>query len=277
MIDSEIKIYNLKYNSSIITKDQELLEYDCSSNPYANEREVFHMRDFFATGQYMGAKYSGLFSPRFTEKTGLTGYSVKRFINANPGYDVYVFDRNVIQPYQFFNIWEHGEHCHPGLKALSSDLFKESGLNFEINQFPRQTWKEIAFCNYWVGNAKFWSEFMLFLDPVLKTLDRDASGGRKYYRPTEYSREGNYLFIPFILERMFSTFISMNTTIRMAKFPFKLKARSGPNVAVSKAIQVIDKNDRIGNYDDFFHTILALMRDKQYWLLAPLLSQYEQL
>ena len=277
MINSEIILYNIKYTASVGTKDPEFLEYDCSGTPHVEEREVFHMRDFFAAGQHIRAKYSGLLSPRFTTKTGLTGHNVKEFIRDNPGHDVYIFDRNMIQPYQFFNIWEHGEHFHPGLKALTSDLFKDSGLSFEISQFPRQTRKQFAFCNFWVGNAEFWSEFMQFLDPVLKTLDRDASGVRKYYRLAKYGREGDHSFVPFVLERMLSTFLSMVPTIRAAKYPFKLSTRSGLNDPISVAIQVVDENDRSGNYDDVFHRILALMRDKQYENLAPLLYQHNYL
>ena len=51
MINSEIILYNIKYTASVGTKDPEFLEYDCSGTPHVEEREVFHMRDFFAAGQ----------------------------------------------------------------------------------------------------------------------------------------------------------------------------------------------------------------------------------
>ena len=72
-----------------------------------------------------------------SEKTGKTGREFIDFIQANPGYDVYFINPFPQNAYYTYNVWVHGDYCHPGLMALAHRLFYLAGIPFNITGMGR--------------------------------------------------------------------------------------------------------------------------------------------
>ena len=68
-----------------------------------------------------------------------------------------------------------------------------------------------AFCNYFVAMPSFWNSYFAFVDKVITLLDQEVAKGsevRVIFAGTgSYHRDGNITMKPFVIERLFSTFI----------------------------------------------------------------------
>lgn len=124
--------------------DPAFAPYDWRHNPHPELREIAIFFDMFDKGRYREATYTGLFSKRFGEKTGAAGSQLIRFIEKNPGYDVYFMN-----PYHYFkmysyNIWDHGELWHPGIIDLTQKLFIKANIDITIDRYERENEKNFA-------------------------------------------------------------------------------------------------------------------------------------
>ena len=187
------------------------LENFIHDNKAPLEREFPTYKFFYYEKIYLEADLTGILSPKFKEKTGLNGDQFKKIIKDNPGYDCYFINPFESDLYLFFNIWTQAECCHPGIFEISKSLIKKvTGL--DITQMPRATHRDLAFCNFWVGSQAFWEKFIPFCEKISKEmlLERDI-----FFKTTTHYNKSNLPFYPFVIERLFSTFLSFNKDIKV--------------------------------------------------------------
>lgn len=213
-------VYQIQYSDEIIGEfDPAFLRYDCRDNPEPDEREVAHMLRFYSEGSWRlsNIRYFGLVSPKFTSKTGISGQTFIDWIDANPGYDVYFINPFPQLIYWHYNVWTQGEFWHPGLSDLANALFDSAGIDVQIQYLPRNTAATVLYSNYWVGNEKFWHEYMTFLNKFVAAIEHlDESSRKKLYELAPHYAPATYF--PFIFERLFSTFLILNEEI--ASLPY---------------------------------------------------------
>jgi hypothetical protein len=107
-----------------------------------------------------------------------------------------------------FNVWQQGVQCgHAGLDKIIG--FLESSLALPFNApMDKNTF---AFCNYFVAKPSFWNSYFAFVDKVIVLLDQEVAKGSEvgaiYAGTGSYHRDGNITMKPFVIERLFSTFI----------------------------------------------------------------------
>lgn len=205
--DNNIKLHQIYYNKS------QLHSISKYATPYFNSEDndskIWHEFGVFVREyvkmSYKHYKYSGYVSWRFEEKTTIKLHKFLNFILENPGYDVYFINPFPELELLYKNVWDQGEEHHPGITQLAQELLNIANLNVKISeiQFNSNT---MGFCNYWVGNNKFWEEFLNFTLPIYKYLSNITEKERlKYLKDSGYHTGVGY--IPFIMERMFSTFL----------------------------------------------------------------------
>lgn len=163
---------------------------------------------------------TGVLSPKFFAKTGLTSDDVQSWIADNPGYDLYCIDGRPFVPYAYYNAMEraerrHGPHFEQRLRSLAAEI----GLELPGGS-GRQT-SEMAFhCNYWIGTQAFWHAWGRDVVGPIWRLRETASGiARVLFQRASYRSPTPVFLIAFIYERMLSMYLA-SRTVRHLAYPW---------------------------------------------------------
>ena len=173
----------------IDNSEAQLFEYQC-------------YRKMLNEGLHKNCDYIGLFSPKFSQKSNQSVLDILHWIHRNPGYDIYTFNPFPHEAYFFFNQWDSGEFHHPGLKDLARSVFDAFGFQ-DIDLFPRMAVERVVYCNFWVASGKFFSRYVEFLNEVTGFI---LQRPEQFLADTRH-RGGMTPFFPFLIERLFSTYL----------------------------------------------------------------------
>ncbi|MGP1607870.1 MAG: hypothetical protein ACTTGU_06980 [Moraxella sp.] len=218
-----IFLYQIWYDEhSQPNNNSGLYGFDCRHNPEFLKREVAHLIRFYDEIVCNGedSDYFSLLSPRFCEKTGLRIQQVHNFIKDNKGYDIYLFNPYPMNVYCNFNVWDHGEDNHTGLKEITNKLFDMAGFDFNVNTPHRNNIYTTVYCNYWVASKVFFDDFINLLKLLDFTIDSMATEERsKYFSETTYRTKAS--FYPFIFERIICSYLLKNPQIRSLPYIYQ--------------------------------------------------------
>lgn len=246
---SEIGLYTIYYSDAIGLPSVGFSVYDCRKQPHKEEREVFHMFDFHQKKMHLKHEVCALLSPEYSQKTHVTAHEIRDFIKKNPGFDLYLLDPFHITAYAYYNVWTQGERWHLGLIDVANELLRLSGYNLDVSTFPRQLPAVVNYCNYWAGTSQFWDTYINFLKPMVEVIKKDKKSGGVFYQTTRYNKKvGDFKFIPFVLERMLSTFLSLNPHIKVIRYPVNIEM----DAATAEILEAIDRHDELQQYDNEF-------------------------
>ncbi|MEL7004596.1 MAG: hypothetical protein AAFN93_17955 [Bacteroidota bacterium] len=198
----EIRLYQTVYDEQSLKNKSPFCKPLVINNnrPYLFEYQGYEkMRE---DRLYKDCDYIGLFSPKFCQKTKISILDVLSWIEHNPGYDIYTFNPFPGYSYFFFNQWECGEFNHPGIKDLAQLIFKRFGFG-DINQFPRMGVENVVYCNFWVGSSDFFKRYTGFLNEI---VDYILTKPDLFLALTNH-RSDNVPFFPFVIERLFNTYV----------------------------------------------------------------------
>lgn len=214
-----IGLYTIAYSDAVLGQVEPGFQvFDCRNDPAPEKREIYHIQRFYRSGEHRKYAYSGLFSPKFAEKARMSGPEFAQFVEANPGYDAYFINPYPFLAYLSFNVWEQGELVSPGLCALANVVFEAGGTGIDVYKLPRNKPDTLSYCNFWVGNERFWDEFMRFVEPLIAVVDDLPEPMRqKVFSLAPYLTPATYY--PFIFERMFSTFLLLRPDIKAKHYP----------------------------------------------------------
>jgi hypothetical protein len=212
----EIAAYEPLYRAGQTLVEQEFRPLTVADNSEA-WREFRILIDFYRRGDHKTDGFSGIISPKFRQKTGIAGGDFVRFVLDNCGADVCIVNPYPGTKYLSYNVWMHGEAFHPGLTARAQALIDRSGLDWDLSAAPRNDEQTLCYSNFWVAKQEFWDAYVGgTLDPIARFLENnpDDSVARDVVDPTEHY--ANAPFLPFIVERLFSTFLALNPQIDVA-------------------------------------------------------------
>ncbi|WP_075214744.1 hypothetical protein [Mongoliimonas terrestris] len=244
----KISLYQISYNEEVMRRrDPGLGILDVREDPSPDRREVHHMWRFWQAGHHDKADYTGLLSPKFPQKTGMTSGDIVRYIELHPGYDVYFFNPYPQHPYWMFNVWNHGEVFHPGLQRLADTIFQAAGHKFRTEDLPRNGPDTLLFCNYWVGSAKFWNEYMTFVDGLIRAIDSNPALANAALSSALYPEPAT--FFPFFFERTFSAFLTLRRDLKAKAFTYSRAEIRGRNLTDIEKIIIYQWGDMIDEWD----------------------------
>jgi hypothetical protein len=179
------------------------------SNAYADWREFRILVDMYKRGLHREQRYTGLFSPKFGLKTQVSGKDFIEFVHANADADVCFINPFAHLAYVAFNVWMNGEITHPDIVSRAQALFDVTGIGMRIADVPRHGPNLLCYCNFWVGTEQFWDDYVGgTLVPIAEFLDKHPNHPAclGVLEPTTHSDPAP--FLPFIVERLFSSFLS---------------------------------------------------------------------
>lgn len=202
----KIEIHQIYYQAEQRAHlDPRFKPYDNGGKSYPRNFEYAVFFELYKTANWRLIDLLGTVSWKFKAKTGLQGADFLKFIEEHPGYDVYF-----VNPFPelaiYKNVWEQGQIYHQEIVNLAKHILPQVGLPETLltqEVPPRLT----AYCNYWVGNQKFWDAYIAYLTPLWQGLEANTLS-----LPPEFgaSADPNIKapYAPFIFERMFSTFLA---------------------------------------------------------------------
>ncbi len=157
--------------------------------------------------------YLGIFSWKFSLKTGIFRKKLEWYLENNGGYDIYIFCKKLKQPY-----FEFTERVHPGFKLRMTKLIQKlrdkTGIELEYRE-PQFT----VYSNFFVAKLVLYQEFyskvlnpsieLLLQDPELIPLMKQKVNykGLEPSKLKEFTGLDVYWWHTFVLERLFSLYI----------------------------------------------------------------------
>lgn len=209
---SKIAIYqNYITESDTNQLDPSFIPNDWMHNPTPELRENAIFFDFFDTKRYQCAEYVGVLSKKFNAKTKLSGEKFIEFIENNPNYDVYFINPFPQNAYFSYNVWQHGEMHHPGIIKATQKLFDFSKININVIDFTRNSRNTLLYSNFWVGSHRFWEMYIPFLKNLYDNISNKMNSKDQAIYFSDTPHDGtHYYLLPFIFERLFSTYIIYN-------------------------------------------------------------------
>ena len=226
-----------------------------TDNRFSAWREFRILIDFYRANHHLDGKRSGVFSPKFQLKTHVSANEFLAFCDHHAEADVCLI--NPFPQWRYFshNVWMQGECYHPGLVRCAQDLVDAAGLSLRIDSATRHGPTLMAYSNFWVGNPTFWNRYVGgVLDPIAKFLESSPSHPVALAAMTNTYHTDQAPFLPFIVERLFSTFLSLNADLKIAAYQFDsvdthcLNDIQRAMVACMKP--TVDAADEAGHFDD---------------------------
>lgn len=188
-------------------------------NSRAAWREFRILVDFWRRGDHQGKDKIGIFSPKFGMKTKVSAQRFIEFSEASAA-DVCFINPFPQIRYYSYNVWMQGEANHPGLMARAQALLDASGVAIDVSSTPRNDARTLCYSNFWVGSEQFWDEYVGgVLEPIARFLESNPTSevSRSVLDATWHSDPAP--FLPFIVERLFSTFLAIRRDISARAYP----------------------------------------------------------
>ncbi|PTB20713.1 hypothetical protein C9I57_12910 [Trinickia symbiotica] len=179
-------------------------------------REFRIIIDFYRKGLYQRDRFTGIFSPKFQLKSLISGDEFIDFVRRNDDADVCLFNPYPSTNFLSFNVWMHGEAFHPGLTSKAQALLDICGIGWDIASVPRHTASTLCYSNFWVGTPGFWDMYVgMILDPIARFLEENPEHPVAIDVLQATTHYTSAPFLPFIVERLFTTFLSINPQIKV--------------------------------------------------------------
>ena len=233
------------------------------TNDRAEWREFYILVEMYRRGLHRQHLFTGLMSPKFGRKTKITGAQFLDFVRANANSDVCFINPFPHLAYISFNGWMQGEIVHPGLMVQAQRLLDASGVALKLADAPRQGPDVLCFCNYWVGTEKFWDQYVGgLLLPIAEFLEKNPTHPvtSSVFTPTLHTDPAP--FLPFIIERLFSTYLCSGIhAVKASGYPLNptetCKNEFERQIVVHRK-QAIDAADRSGIIPNLLKNEMAL-------------------
>lgn len=189
--------------------DPLLTPFDNTSNERPELREYHSFERIIKEGVADELDAWGVFGPRWHEKMRYDSFEMHKAIRENPDADVWIFNHARVVNALTHNQWEQGEFWHKGIIAVTKKAFESAG--YDPSYIDRITVETTCYCSYFVAKKDFWLRYIDFIRDIKSALESlDEEHKLLYQSSANYARDKNLNLFPFIVERLFSTFLLMD-------------------------------------------------------------------
>lgn len=190
-------------------------------------REYEVMKKIQSTLDVKDTETWGLLSWKFELKTQVdvsefTAFANKKF---SDGADCVFINPMIGNEAIYSNVWEQAEdvgHCRITEVARSLSSLEAPYLSALMGQ------NTFSLCNYFIATKSFWFDYFKYVEEGLKKLENACLNSNVladiYFGSGHYHRDKKISMRPFVIERLFSSFIHYNKQYRCDSYPFELNA-----------------------------------------------------
>lgn len=204
-----IKIYQCYYQKEQVGfLDPAFIPFDnlANENPELLEYAL-HKKLYALTPK---EDYWGMVSWRWKEKTGgLSGQVFRDWILAHPGYDVYHFNPYLGIVGKYDNCFHEGDMQHPGMMNYITRFLQLCQIDLDIRNLKYPI-EYFTYANYYIGNHKFWSGWISFIDFVVEKSKQDEQLNKYLFLDKTRHRDREMSNFLFVFERILSLFLYLN-------------------------------------------------------------------
>ncbi|MBY4598038.1 hypothetical protein [Ottowia caeni] len=225
-----MKLFQIYYDeASSRSLDPDFIPLDNRNSERADWFEYWPIRQTLLKQAFKDEEYVGFFSPRFKEKTGLSGAEViARMGSATQ--EVVSFSPSLHEGALFLNSFYQAEALHPGCLSQSQEFLDTAKIDIKLH-FLVQDQSRIIFSNYFVAKYRFWKKWQDLTNQLFEICERrDGPLSQRLNAITRHRGKTGYQMKIFIMERMVSIALELeNLNAEIGKDPIlETKYGTGP-------------------------------------------------
>ena len=196
------------------------IPYNVAGNT-ANDQREYELFRKIAAERPAGAGPWGLVSAKFELKTMVPLEDFQRFATARlaDGFECVFINPMIGNEAIHLNVWEQWWVANESVIDLAAFLETVG----PINSNGLMGSDCFSFCNYFVGSSVFWRRYFAYVEKFSEALaqqfQQQTAVGRFYGSSGVYARDASVTTRPFIIERLFSSFLATNPDIRRSAYP----------------------------------------------------------
>jgi len=256
---SDIIIYQIK---SHYTKEDDLdpscRVLDNSANERPDWYEYWPIRKFLLNEPLDEAAFYGFLSPSFKRKTNLTAAAVRDFVNREncEASDIVLFTPSLHLTAYYWNVFQYGEYCHPGLVNLATQFFRRIEEPINLTDLVSHSRNEV-YSNYFIAKPRFWRAWLERTERLIAIAEAETDPlGAELRKPTTYRGHRDTQLKIFIMERIPTWLLARNAEFTArARDPFVVRSRvyKLPGAIVCDALKIAYvTNGRQEQYKELF-------------------------
>ena len=226
--------------------------------------EYWPIRRFLLQERLDDAAYYGFLSPKFKLKTNLDAAAVHALADRAPeSVDVILFSPSIHNTAHHWNVFDHGEAEHPGLKAVTAELFARIGRDCDLDELVCDS-RNTVNSNYFLAKPRFWRAW-LDVNERLFAIAEDPADllGEKLRAPVPYRGRRDVQMKIFVLERIATWLLCREPGfVALARDPFAAGARvyKLPVALACDALKIAYATQGRPQYRDAFRMVSGLRR-----------------
>lgn len=199
------------------------ISYDVDQNTKNDQREYELFKKIYQSRKNNPAPW-GLVSWKFEHKTLIRFEEFHRLaeLELQKGYDCVFINPMIGNEAIFPDVWSQGIYTHKNMSVLVNFLKNEAVPNALDGMLKNS----FAFNNYFVGTPRFWDHYFRFVDEIIELFEdqvkQNTLVGLIFSRSADYKKDLSITFKPFLIERLFSSFIQSHTFLKTKSFVYPL-------------------------------------------------------
>jgi len=255
---ADIIIYQIK---SYYTKAQDLDPgcrlLDNSANERPDLYEYWPIRKFLLNEPLDEAAFYGFLSPSFKKKTNLTAAAVREFVKREncEAADVVLFSPSLHLTAYHWNVFQYGEHCHPGLMDVATQFLNRIGEPADLTNLVTHSRNEVN-SNYFIAKPRFLRAWLKRTEQLIAITESATDPlGAALREPTLYRGHRDAQMKIFVMERIPTLLLARSAefTVRV-RDPFVVRSRvyKLPGAVVCDALKIAYVMTGREQYRDMF-------------------------
>jgi hypothetical protein len=234
----------------------------------ANERpdwfEYWPIRRFLLNEALDEDAFYGFLSPKFKLKTSLNSKVVREFIRAaDPKTEVILLSPSIHNSAYYWNVFEHGDAEHPGLKNVAQALLERLHLPSDLDSLVSDS-RNTVHSNYLVAKPRFWQAWLAINEKMFAIAETPSDAlGEALRAPTSYRGGSGVQMKIFIMERMATWLLACGGGFEVrVRDPFVARSRvyKIPLAIVCDALKIAYATQGRGQYKDVFLLVRSLRK-----------------
>jgi hypothetical protein len=237
---------------------------DNSVNERPDWFEYWPIRRFLLNEALDENAFYGFLSPKFTLKTSLSSAAVREFIAAaDSTAEVVLLSPSIHNSAYYWNVFEHGDAEHPGLKTVAARLLDRLDLPSDLNSLVSDS-RNTVHSNYFIAKPRFWRAWLAINEKMFAIAETPADPlGEALRTPTSYRGSSHVQMKIFVMERMATWLLTVDRSFAACvRDPFVARARiyKLPLAIVCDALKIAYSTQGRTQYRDVFLLLRSLRK-----------------
>ena len=221
---ASVRAFQIFYDAaSRAALDPDFEPLDNSANPRPDWYEYWPISRYLREHRLDESAHYAFLSPRFFEKTGVSGARAKAFVREAGDADVVTFSPLPCYAAWFTSVFDQADCFQRGLFEVSARFFREIDPSVDLESLVTHTGNTV-FSNYFFAKPRFWRAWGRILDRIFELSESPESPlYGPMNRPLQYTKDDGETkpaqMKVFVMERAVSFLLAGPGGYTVANFP----------------------------------------------------------